>query len=98
MLILKVILMIDYRETLQKELKDPVFKQAWDSFELEYNLADLVIKIRSEAGLSQEELAKRIGTTQSAIARMESGKVVPRLESLAKIASACGKKLEIYAH
>jgi hypothetical protein len=29
---------------------------------------------------------------------MESGKVVPRLESLAKIASACGKKLEIYAH
>jgi ribosome-binding protein aMBF1 (putative translation factor) len=90
--------MIDYRETLQKELKDPAFTQAWDSFELEYNLADLVIKIRSEAGLSQEELAKRIGTTQSAIARMESGKVVPRLESLAKIASACGKKLEIYAH
>ena len=35
--------MIDYRETLQKELKDPAFKQAWDSFELEYNLADLVI-------------------------------------------------------
>jgi DNA-binding XRE family transcriptional regulator len=90
--------MIDYRETLQKELKDPAFKQAWDGFELEYNLANLIIKIRSEAGLSQEELAKKVGTTQSAIARMESGKVVPRLESLAKIASACGKKLEIFAH
>ncbi|MGD0856691.1 MAG: helix-turn-helix transcriptional regulator [Dehalococcoidia bacterium] len=91
-------MMLDYREALQKELKDPDFKQAWDSYELEYNLANLLIQLRSEAGLSQDELAKKIGTTQSAIARMESGKVIPRLESLAKIASACGKKLEINAH
>ena len=91
-------MMLDYRESLQKELKDPEFKQAWDSYELEYNLANLLIQLRSEAGLSQDELAKKIGTTQSAIARMESGKVIPRLESLAKIASACGKKLEIKAH
>jgi len=91
-------MMVDYREALQKELKDPAFKQAWEGYELEYNLANLLIQLRNEAGLSQEELAKKIGTTQSAIARMESGKVVPRLESLAKIASACGKKLEIHAH
>ena len=67
-------MMLDYREALQKELKDPDFKQAWDSYELEYNLANLLIQLRSEAGLSQDELAKKIGTTQSAIARMESGK------------------------
>jgi DNA-binding XRE family transcriptional regulator len=90
--------MLDYREALQKELKGPDFKQAWDSYEFEYQLANLLIQLRSEAGLSQDELAKKIGTTQSAIARMESGKVIPRLESLAKIAAACGKKLEINVH
>ncbi len=41
------------------------------------------------------DMLTMVGTTQSAIARMESGKVVPRLESLAKIARACGKKLEL---
>jgi|UniRef100_A0A7C1J7Z1 DNA-binding XRE family transcriptional regulator len=89
--------MRDYRDTLQEEMKDPVFKEAWDDFELQYKLASLLIRLRSEAGLSQAELAKRVGTTQSAIARMESGKVIPRLESLQRIARACGKTLEIVA-
>ncbi|MGD0153034.1 MAG: helix-turn-helix transcriptional regulator [Thermacetogeniaceae bacterium] len=89
--------MLDYREALQDELKDPAFKTAWDSYELEYKLASLIIRLRNKAGLSQAELARKIGTTQSAIARMESGKVVPHLESLAKIARACGKSLEIEA-
>ncbi|MCR4418614.1 MAG: helix-turn-helix transcriptional regulator [Clostridia bacterium] len=87
--------MLDYRDALREELKDPHFKAAWDEFDLEYQVAGLLVKLRAEAGLSQEELARRIGTTQSAIARMESGKVVPRLESLAKIAQACGKRLEL---
>ncbi|MGB9888010.1 MAG: helix-turn-helix transcriptional regulator [Moorellales bacterium] len=87
--------MLDYRDALREELKDPDFKAAWEEFDLEYQVADLLVKLRAEAGLSQEELARRVGTTQSAIARMESGKVVPRLESLAKIARACGKRLEL---
>jgi ribosome-binding protein aMBF1 (putative translation factor) len=52
-------LLIDYRESLKKEMQCPDFKQAWDSFEFEYILADLIIKARNEAGLSQEELAKK---------------------------------------
>lgn len=87
--------MLDYRDALKEELKDQAFKAAWDEFELECQVADLLVKLRAETGLSQEELARRVGTTQSAIARMESGKVVPRLESLAKIARACGKRLEL---
>lgn len=87
--------MLDFRDALREEMKDPAFKKAWDEFNLQYALASLLIRLRSEAGLSQAELAKRVGTTQSAIARMESGKVIPRLESLQKIARACGKKLEI---
>ncbi|MDI6710282.1 MAG: helix-turn-helix domain-containing protein [Thermoanaerobacterales bacterium] len=89
--------MLDYRDALKKEMKSPAFKEAWDSFSLEYELAGLLIRLRNEAGLSQAELARRVGTTQSAIARMESGKVIPRLESLNKIARACGKRLEIQA-
>lgn len=87
--------MLDYRDALKEELRDPAFKAAWDEFELEYQVADLLMKLRTEAGLSQEKLAQRVSTTQSATARMKSGKVVPWLESLAKIAKAYGKKLEL---
>lgn len=86
---------MDYRELLAEELKDPDFKKAWDELELEYRVADLLIKIRNEAGFTQAELARKVGTTQSAIARMESGKVLPKLDSLSKIAKTCGKRLEI---
>lgn len=87
--------MIDYREALREEMKDPAFKEAWDELDLEYRLASLLIRLRTEAGLSQAELARRVGTTQSAIARMESGRVLPHLKSLVKIARACGKTLEV---
>jgi transcriptional regulator with XRE-family HTH domain len=60
-------------------------------------ISSMIIKLRSEAKLSQAELAEKIGTTQSAIARMESGKILPKLDSLSKIAKACGKKIEIVA-
>ncbi|MBE3588699.1 MAG: helix-turn-helix transcriptional regulator [Thermoanaerobacteraceae bacterium] len=86
---------MDYRELLAEELRDPQFKKAWDELELEYRISGLLIKLRNEAGLTQAELAEKIGTTQSAIARMESGKVIPKLDSLARIAMACGKRLEI---
>lgn len=89
--------MLDYRDALREEMKAPAFKEAWDNFDLQYEIADLLIRVRSEAGFSQSELAKRVGTTQSAIARMESGKTIPRLESIQKVARACGKTLEIAA-
>jgi len=88
---------MDYRELLSEELKDPDFKKAWDELELEYMISSMIIKLRSEAKLSQSELAVKIGTTQSVVARMESGKILPKLDSLSKIAKACGKKIEITA-
>jgi ribosome-binding protein aMBF1 (putative translation factor) len=86
---------LDYRDALREELKDPGFKAAWEAFDLEHQVADLLVKLRAESGLSQEELARRVGTTQSAIARMESGDGAPFLQSPAKIAKACGKRLEL---
>ena len=54
---------------------------------------DLVYRLRTEAGLTQAELAERMGTTQSAVARMEGGGVQPTLETLEKLAVAVGQEL-----
>ena len=53
----------------------------------------LVHRLRTEAGLTQAELAQRMGTTQSAIARMEGGGARPTLETLEKLAAAVGGEL-----
>ena len=56
---------------------------------------ELIYRLRSEAGLTQAELAKRMGTTQSAIARMEGGGTRPTLETLEKVAVAVGSELVV---
>ena len=53
--------------------KDPEFVREYDALEEEFALATALIKARADAGLTQEELAQRMGTTQSAIARAEEG-------------------------
>jgi len=55
----------------------------------------LVYRLRAEAGLTQAELAKRMGTTQSAVARMEGGGTRPTLETLEKLAAAIGAELVV---
>lgn len=63
----------------------------------EFAFLDEILKARAEAGLTQAEVASRIGTTQSAIARLESGdqKHSPSIATLEKYASALGYKLEV---
>jgi len=56
---------------------------------------DLVYRLRTEAGLTQAELAARMGTTQSAIARIEGGGSRPSLETLEKLAIAVGQELVV---
>jgi transcriptional regulator with XRE-family HTH domain len=56
---------------------------------------ELVHRLRVEAGLTQAELAERMGTTQSAIARMEGGGTRPTLDTLEKVAAAVGADLVI---
>jgi DNA-binding XRE family transcriptional regulator len=58
-------------------------------------LARQVRELRRRKRLSQEELAERVGTKQPGIARLESGRVVPKLELLAKIARATGARLDV---
>jgi DNA-binding XRE family transcriptional regulator len=79
----------------REKLKDPKFKAAYDALEEEFALARELIGARSRAKLSQEEVARRMGTSQSAVARMESGRTLPSTTSLVKYAKAVGHKVEI---
>jgi len=83
-------------EELESELlSDSEFKKEYDALEPYYQLASQLIKARAKKGLSQKQLAEKIGTKQSAIARMESGDYNPSMNMLRKVAEATGAKLEI---
>jgi transcriptional regulator with XRE-family HTH domain len=76
----------------------PMSDKAHAAYDDEERIAEfraLVHRLRSDAGLTQAELALRMGTTQSAIARMEGGGVRPTLETLEKLAKAIGLDLVV---
>ena len=75
--------------------KDPEFMKEYDALEEEFARAKMVIDARAHADLSQAELAERMGTSQSAIARLESGRFKPSTRTLEKLAAATGMKLRI---
>jgi len=76
-------------------MKDPAFAAAWREAEEEFSIAREVIRARTAAGLSQQELAQRLHTTQSAIARLESGTHAPSVSTLKRVAEATHSKLKI---
>ena len=59
------------------------------------NVSSVIQKTRQRAGLTQADLAQRVGTTQSAISRLENGRVRPSLETIERLAKACGATLEL---
>ena len=74
----------------------PGFNDAYDSLELEYNVASQMLKARTKAGLTQDAVAERMGTTKSAISRLEAaGRHTPSLATLKKYAAAVGCDLQI---
>jgi predicted transcriptional regulator len=87
--------MSDFRKHLNKSLEDEAFKKEWDSLELRYAVVEQLIKLRNAYDLSQTELAKKIGTTQAVISRIENGTVNVGIDFLAKVAKAFDKKIEI---
>ena len=72
------------------------FAEAYNALELEYQVAGQMLKARSRAGLTQDAVAQRMGTTKSAISRLESaGKHAPSLATLKRYASAVGCDLQV---
>ena len=76
-------------------LNDPVYSQEYAQQEQEFSFARVLIQARIRSGLTQKEVAERMGTTQSVIARMESGKPLPSLRSIQRYAQATGTKIRI---
>ncbi|CDN49374.1 helix-turn-helix domain-containing protein [Neorhizobium galegae] len=79
----------------KKLMSNPEFREEYEKADAEFQLIEELVRARTKANLSQVELAKRIGTTQSAIARLEGGGVSPSLSTLRRYAEATGSKLEI---
>jgi predicted transcriptional regulator len=63
----------DYDEMLEKELKDPMFRKEYEALEEEFEVARQIISLRLKKGLTQKDLAEKVKTSQSCIARLESG-------------------------
>lgn len=86
---------MNWREFKAELLKDPAFKKEYDALETEYRLLKTIIQRRLEKGLTQEALARKVGTKQAAIARLESGRANPTIGFLKKVAEALDADLEI---
>ncbi len=73
----------------------PGLKEAYDALGPQYELAAQIIEARMKKGLSQAELAEKMGTKQSSVARLESGDYNPSVKFLAKVAQATGTRLKV---
>ena len=83
-------------EDYEKELlKQPGFKEALAETELEYQVARVLIKARVEKGFTQAKLAKKLKTTQSVVSRVESGRSLPSLTFLKRLAEALNVSLQV---
>ena len=87
--------MKNFKELKRECLKDPKFKRAYQDLQPEFELASMLIAARARAKLTQAEVAARMGTTQSVVARLEGGKSLPSLKSLYSYARAVGAKPSI---
>jgi ribosome-binding protein aMBF1 (putative translation factor) len=79
----------------RRRATNPAYAEAADAVAIFEQLARIIIRHRTEQGLSQEALAKRIGTSHSAISRLESGQHACRADTLARVADGLGIRLVI---
>ena len=82
-------------ELKKKLMENPEFREEYAQADADYRLIEEMIRVRMEAKLTQSELALKIGTTQSAIARLEGGKVSPSVSTLRRYAEATGHQLKV---
>ncbi|MGH9396078.1 MAG: helix-turn-helix domain-containing protein [Terriglobia bacterium] len=76
-------------------MKEAEYRKAYGALEKEFALAKAVIDARNRAGLTQTELARKMGTTQPVIARLEGGRTRPSMRTLERLAEATGSRLLI---
>jgi ribosome-binding protein aMBF1 (putative translation factor) len=86
---------IPVEESAKRWMANPAFRTAYDALEDEFALASALIKARGNAGMTQEQVAAAMGTTQAVVARLESGRVLPSTRTLERFANATHTRLRI---
>jgi ribosome-binding protein aMBF1 (putative translation factor) len=86
---------IPFEEFKARLLANPKVRAEYDALAPEFEISAELIRARRRAGLSQAELAARMGTSQSAIARLESGQTLPSTKTLLRFAKATGSKVHL---
>jgi ribosome-binding protein aMBF1 (putative translation factor) len=79
----------------QEMAEDAAYREAYDALAGEFALVDALLQARRRAELSQAEVADRMGTTESVVSRLESGRVKPSTRTLERYAEATGHRLRI---
>lgn len=79
----------------EQKAQDPIFAEKFDELSMRRKIGRIVKLLREKRGLTQDDLAERAGTKQPSIARLESGRVIPRLDLLEKIATSLGLVLDV---
>lgn len=86
---------LDFDKFLKESLKNPKIRAGFDRLQPEFEFINTLIQARAGSGLTQNRLAKKIGTKQSVISRLESGRANPSVAFLKKLAGALNSHLEI---
>jgi len=87
--------MTNVNTLLEKSKKDPAFLKEYDALEEEFSIASALISARSQADMTQEDVAAKMDTSQSYIAKLEGGTVSPTMKALKRYAEATGSRLKI---
>ena len=87
--------MTKLKDLKKRWMEDPEFREEYAKADEEYALVEALVRARTAANLTQAELARQIGKTQSAVARLEGGRVSPSFTTLRRYAEATGTRLTI---
>lgn len=85
----------DWGEVRRTRIASREARLGYERAQRAYELAEQVRSLRATAGLTQKELAERMGSSQSVVARLEGGGVFPTIETLERVAAALGAQLDI---
>ena len=88
---------MNFKEFKQKALQNPRVREEYDALQDEFSLIDQLLTMRTKAGLTQEDLARKLGTNKSNISRLERGRGNPSWETLNRYAAACGFRVKLEA-
>ncbi|MGF6310296.1 ribosome-binding protein aMBF1 (putative translation factor) [Bradyrhizobium sp. i1.8.4] len=86
---------IPFEKLKARLLANPKVRAEYDALAPEFEIAAELVKARRRAGLSQSELAAKMGTSQSTVARLESGQTLPSTKTLLRFAKATGSKFQV---